>query len=267
MTNKEAESIEFIKKLRASSKSPAVAWSGGKDSMVLLHLVRRAIGDTPVFMFREPWQPSKYDFQNSIISKWNLVCHTWHPCNSTFQQNGDEFEIQNEYMFGVTKVTCPSGITKPVDGFGFVCSIDMLSRPKQATLYVDWDMVFVGHKHCDSDVVLGGDAGTRIDIRRGSHATLAFPLKDWSHDEIWEYIERNDVPWDEGRYEKVDGKYREKQDRTKNVDYVHACTACVDKRLSPNDRVFCPKYNAVVESVSHLVPWYPTQEPLPYMKD
>ena len=34
-----------------------VCWSGGKDSMVLLHLMRECGFELPVIFFREPWQP------------------------------------------------------------------------------------------------------------------------------------------------------------------------------------------------------------------
>jgi hypothetical protein len=265
------EAKNFILKTASFHKSPVIAWSGGKDSMVLLHLIRSVgISNMPLFIFREPWQPEKYTFQNEIISKWNLVCHTWHPVSSAFQQNGSEFELQNEYIFGNTMLTCPSGVVAP--DFEkmpdrWVCAIDMLKRPKQQSLVVDWDVVFIGHKGCDSDPILGGDAGTRIDVKIGNHATLAFPLKQWSHEDIWRYHEEYGVPYDMDRYEKIGGTYREKPEKSKNVDYVHACTNCIDKRNAPHSRCYCPKFNGVIENISDKVPWYHNQKPLEYMRD
>lgn len=263
--DKLTKAINLIRSAYSHGKYPVVAWSGGKDSMVLLHLIR-CLGYNPeVFLMREPWQPSKYDFQNRVISDWNLVCHYWNPAVSEFQQNGDEFEIQNDYYIRDEFLTCPTGITKPQDGFRFECAIDMLKRPKQECIDANWDTIFIGHKGCDSDPIIGGDAGTRIDVRRTPGLSLYFPLKDWTHDDVWDYIEKNNVPWDSDRYEKVDGKYSEKEDRTKNVDYVHACTACIDRRTA-GQNVYCPKFGGIVQNVSHLVPWYNKQLPN-YIKD
>ena len=235
--------------------------------MVLLHIARSIGINLPVIFFREPWQPWKYKFQDKIIQDWGLVSYTWHPSASSFQQSEDEFEVQNTYRFGNTNVTCPSGITTPVDGKPWVCAIDMANRPKQDRLIAGWDMAFVGHKGCDSDPIYGGDAGTRVEVRSvPGQATMVFPLRDWTHDDIWEYIESNGVPWDEDRYEKVDGKFREKQDKLLNVDYVHACTACIDRRSTAPKFVTCPKFNAVVENCSHYLVWHDQSVPS-YMKD
>ena len=109
--------------------------------------------------------------------------------------------------------------------------------------------------------------GTRVDAKFGNHATLAFPLKNWSHEEIWDYTEKFNVPYDEGRYEKVNDIWREKPDKKKNVDYVHACTNCIDRRVEPHTRVYCPKVDGIIENISDKVPWYHFQAPHQYMKD
>jgi hypothetical protein len=246
-----------------------VAWSGGKDSMVMLHMLRRIGIDLPVVFFREPWQPWKYSFQDSIIRDWGLVCYTWQPVESAFQQNEDEYEVQNAYYFNHTGITCPTGITKPVEGHPFVCSLDILNRPKQPPISAEWEFVWVGHKGCDSDPILGGDVGTRVGIRVNTpQATAFYPLKDWTHDDVWSYIEEFNVPYDVDRYEKaeVDGKWRERVDRTRNCDYVHACTNCVDSRPGAPKFVHCPKFMTTIENVSSKIPWV---KPVvaSYMKD
>lgn len=258
----------FIKNAIDVSKGKhVIAWSGGKDSMVMLHLIKGLGYKLPVVFFREPWQPWKYAFQDKIIREYDLVCYTWQPVESAFQQNEDEYEVQNAYYFNQTGITCPTGITEPIDGQPWVCSLDILNRPKQPPISSDWDFVWVGHKGCDSDPILGGDVGTRVGIRVNTpQATAFYPLKDWSHSDVWEYIEKMNVPYDFDRYEKVGGVWSEKKDRSRNCDYVHACTNCIDSRKTAKKFVYCPKYLTTIENISNKVPWV-NPVVASYMKD
>jgi hypothetical protein len=165
-------------------------------------------------------------------------------------------------------MTCPTGIVDPEKDLPWVCSLDILERPKQSHLQASaFDCVWIGHKGCDSDPILGGDAGTRIESRiLPNTANMMFPLRDWSHDDIWEYIELNNIPYDSDRYEKVDGKWGEKKDKRHNMDYVHACTNCIDCRPTAPKFTHCPRIDMIVENISSMVPWA-SQEKLNYMKD
>lgn len=245
-----------------------IAWSGGKDSMALLHIMRKMMGlKFPIIFFREPWQPWKYKFQDRIIQEYGLEVYTWHPMLSAMQQSGDEFEVQNVYKFNTTTMSCPSGITKPVEGKPWVCAIDMLRRPKQESLLASWDMVWIGHKGSDSDPIYGGDAGTRIDCRvNPDQSTMMFPLREWTHLDIWNFIEDANIPIDLDRYEKVNGVWGEKIDKLLNADYVHACVKCLDKRENAPNVVHCPKFDGMVENCSGRVPWFNQTLPT-YMKD
>ncbi len=99
MNDKIDSALRIIEKGLEHSKSPCLAWSGGKDSMALLHLVFEQFGKRmPVVFFREPWQPHKYAFQHRVIEAWGLEVYTWHPQVCQFQQTGDEFEVQNLYL-------------------------------------------------------------------------------------------------------------------------------------------------------------------------
>jgi hypothetical protein len=252
------------------AKMPAslICWSGGKDSMALLHIMRQMGYNLPVIFFREPWQPSKYEFHDDLIRRWNLLVYTWHPQESAFQQSDDEFEVQNLYQINTTRLTCPTGIVEPISTQPWTCALDILHRPKQTMLETaPFKALWIGHKGCDSDPILGGDAGTRIEARAmPDGTTMFFPLRDWTHDDVWDYIEANQVPIDFDRYEKWHGKWREKENKRHNVDYVHACTRCLDRRETAAKFVQCPKLGMTIENISALVPWAP-QDKISYMKD
>ena len=264
------QALRLIERIHRGRPLGLVFWSGGKDSMVLLHLMRSAGLNLPVAFFREPWQPRKYSFHDQLIRDWELHVLSWHPTAVAFQQTDCEMELQNLYRFGSSEVTCPTGIVPPVDGLPWACMIDMSQRPLQERLDVpqDFQAAWIGHKGCDVDAVLGGDAGTRAHaVMAPNGSVTVFPLKDWSHDDIWEYIEGFDVPYDSERYEKTaEGAWRERPDRRHNADYVHACSLCVDRRPEAPRFVHCPKLDATVANVSHRLEWVEPQK-MHYMVD
>lgn len=237
--------------------------------MVLLHLLRTHGIHVPLIFFREPWQPRKYEFQERIIRDWNLLVYSWHPRTSAMQQAGDEYEVQNWYEINGTSITCPTGMTEPAEDLPWTCALDILRRPKQKSLITETylDGLWIGHKKCDSDPILGGDAGTRIEARvLPTGASLIFPLRDWTHQDIWNYIEKYNVPYDEERYEKVNGEWRERPEKRHNLDYVHACAKCLDKRDDAPKFVHCPKLKTEIENISDQVPWA-DQKKLSYMEN
>jgi hypothetical protein len=53
-------------------KNPAIMCSFGKDSMVMLHLMRKFNLPLPIVFYRDPWFPKKYDFADRMIAEWGL---------------------------------------------------------------------------------------------------------------------------------------------------------------------------------------------------
>ena len=87
MQNKIQSAIKNIELGLANAGNPVIAWSGGKDSMVLLDLIFNKVNASiPVIFFTEQWQPSKYTFQHKVIEEWGLEVYSWPPTLSNFQQ-------------------------------------------------------------------------------------------------------------------------------------------------------------------------------------
>ena len=99
-----AGSLAFIDEMLTEFKSPAVLWSSGKDSMVLLHLVRRVRKDLPVVFFREPFQPRRYAFANDIIEDWELNVHEWPPIATAVAFKNDTTSLVHRFQVAPDRV-------------------------------------------------------------------------------------------------------------------------------------------------------------------
>lgn len=116
----------FIAELLTQYQRPAVLFSSGKDSLVLLHLVRAVAGDRvsglgsggaapsairhpldpiPVVFHREPWQPKRYEFADQLIRDWNLTVFDWPPEKTILAHANDHFSIFNLYQLAPGKHT------------------------------------------------------------------------------------------------------------------------------------------------------------------
>ena len=158
----------------------------------------------------------------------------------------------------------PTGIRSPKDGEDFVCGLrDIYQRPTGAFNW-PWEALFHGHKASDHDPIWG-DIPINSDIHQNiGSASYVFPLRHWTDEDIWRYTEENDLPIHGTRYEKVDGRWQEREDKALNQDYVTACTACMS-RTAPA-LVPCPKLGGkMVSNVAGQLRWA-DKVILPYMQ-
>ncbi len=127
----------------------------------------------------------------------------------------------------------------------------MLERPK-CEFYYPWDLVFIGHKSSDVDPFEGAVPLKQDIVKVDDGPTFAFPLRDWTDDDIWDYIEQNRLQ----QYVQTGSRYNlgsrsEITEKRFNNDYVTACTRCIDPRES--EQVYCPLLKKVIPNISDKV--------------
>jgi hypothetical protein len=146
----------------------------------------------------------------------------------------------NEYLLsGNMTMALPKNIVEYEDGdTEWLCGLNFFTRPL-GTIAFPWDVVLIGHKSCDEDQIYGKVPLKTNLVRRDSGPAYAFPLKDWTHDDVWDYTEENDVPVQASRYDQA--HRTEWKSKYFSSDYFHACIRCVDARRK-GDTVFCPKF-------------------------
>lgn len=245
--NKIDQSKELI--LNHAKTKSAVMCSFGKDSMVLLHLLRETLArQVPVIFYKHPWFPAKLEFANKMIQSWGLTVHDYPPMFAGIKVNGS-IELVARYAFGENgAMDLPVNTLQPVPRRDFVCGLnDWLNRQKCGVITFPWETVFMGHKSSDVDP-FDGPVPLKTDNTKIGGVDLVFPLRHWTDDDVWDYIEENQIPYDQRRYH----DRAELPDKWLNSDYLHACTACIDPR-NKDIEVMCPKIGRPVPNVGNRV--------------
>jgi hypothetical protein len=225
---------------------PVMMSSFGKDSMVMLFIVFRIMRKRiPVIYHGSPWKPWKNDFAQGVIKAYQLEVYDYLPTASGIKVKPERLEIVNVYQMGKEPhhaIQLPVNILPPDKNF--LCGLRMLARPKGGILY-QWNLTLIGHKSCDVDQFEGHMPLKSDLVEIEGMPAVGFPLKDWSEEELWEFIEQRRVPVQYGtRYK----ERKEIEDKDFNNDYIEACTACIDPR-NP-ETVYCPLVNREIPNVS-----------------
>ena len=88
-------------------------------------------------------------------------------------------------------------------------------------------------------------------------ASIAYPLRHFTDQDIWDYTEKFNLPIHHSRYEKIEGKWSERKDKRFNPDYFPACTACM---VPESGSVPCPRLGgSIVSNISDKLRWLPKQ--------
>ena len=254
LEEKTKETAQFLNEQLRKYKLPVLNCSFGKDSVVLLHLLRSMNIRIPIVYYADPWFARKNAFANRIIEAWELEVHNYPPAKVSLMHGKEIVALVSEYQTGAeSSAAVLKNALEFKDGDdpdNFLCGLNFLMRPCAVFIY-PWDVALVAHKDCDSDQIFGiVPLKSRI-VYRDQGPDYVFPLKEWTHDDVWDYTEKFNVPFQADRYNIANRC--EWPDKTYNSDYYEVCIRCIDKRLA-GQKVFCPKMKVELENVSGAAP-------------
>lgn len=260
--DKVTQALGLISRTIGHYRNPATMCSFGKDSIAVLHMVRQVF-NTKVVFHREPFQHWKYDYANCIIKEWNLHMVDFPPVSTAMNESELETEVVNYYSIGARTAYLPTGMRQTDTGKSTLCALDEIYGKPTGVFNYPFDAVFHGHKSVDSDPIIG-DVPLQADVAHNvGSASAIYPIRHFTNEDVWRYIEENNIPVHDTRYEKIDGQWRERDDKTDNPDYISCCYSCMSRRTGNN--VHCPKLGCSVSNVSAQLRWAPAMN-LPYLK-
>jgi len=228
----EARSIYILREAYANFKQLGMLWSIGKDSTVLLWLARKAFfGHVPFPLIHIDTSykiPEMIRYRDQLVADWKL--------NLVYGQNEEAIAEKRTFPNGtVDRITCcallkTEALTRTLSGEGPRYRYDhALNRYVRETDPQPFTGVIVGVRADEEgsrskeryfsprSTTNAWDVGDqppefwnqyKTEFAPGTHVRI-HPLLDWTELNIWEYIEREQIPTVSLYYDQGDGtRYR-----------------------------------------------------------
>jgi len=203
----------ILKEAKARFKKPCILWSTGKDSTALLHMTKNTFfGEVPfdvVHIDTTKLFPEMYSFRDRIAKEWNLNLKIARRDSTLEPGNGTEEEVFNCCMERKTLALKQLFMKEHYDAAILAIRWDELGvRGKEhyfSPRTTNWEWRIVRPK--TKEEMKEGDAPVKslsepevwnlyqTDFGKECQHVRVHPILHWSELEIWEYIKRNNVPW------------------------------------------------------------------------
>jgi len=187
-------SLKIIRKSLAYSKNPAVAFSGGKDSIVVLHLVRQLMPNILVIFDNTGVEfPETIRYIKTLAKDWNLNLVEVRPDTSFWKiisKKGYPIGGRGSQFF-MKKMQEDTGIK-----IGNKCCYELKEKPvKRLVKEKEIDLIFVGNRVHES-VMRKFNLADFGAIRFSSvyNTVISWPIFFFTEKDVWEYIKRHDLP-------------------------------------------------------------------------
>jgi 3'-phosphoadenosine 5'-phosphosulfate sulfotransferase (PAPS reductase)/FAD synthetase len=230
-------------------KVPVVLSSFGKDSVVLLDLVKEQIpGEVVCLWLRYDFkgQHRRHQFAHDLIIKWGLKVFDYLPAlRVPVSDGGGDVELAQFY-------SCGQGdqyliVLMGTDGQYGECMLDVGHLQTTPRWDYAWDITFSGQRKEESHPMFG-PAILNADGWGCGDTRLFYPLRNWTLSDIWDYTLEKGLPFNAKRYTDGDADY--------DGDQYSICSKCINPASEHEDgTVFCPKENKPIKYLSEFADW------------
>ncbi len=192
----EAESVNIIREAVAEAQNPAMLYSIGKDSGVLLHLARKAFYPSlppfPLLHIDTRWKfREMYLFRDFIAreSGMELLIHTNH---DAIERNINPFDHGSALHTDITKT---EGLKQALDKHEFDVVFGGARRDEEKSRAKERVFSFRSGTHRWDPKNQRPELWNLYNTRKSRDASIrVFPLSNWTELDIWQYIYLEDIP-------------------------------------------------------------------------
>jgi len=192
----EAESIHIIREAVAEAANPAMLYSVGKDSSVMLHLARKAFYPAPppfpLLHVDTRWKfQEMYLFRDQMAkeSGMDLIVHV-NP--EAIAKNINPFDHGSALHTDITKT---EGLKQALDKFKFDVVFGGARRDEEKSRAKERIFSFRSRSHRWDPKSQRPELWNLYNARKGPGESLrVFPLSNWTEMDIWHYIYSEQIP-------------------------------------------------------------------------
>jgi len=191
----EAESIHILREVAAQFRVPVLLYSIGKDSTVLLHLLRKAFSPArppiPLLHIDSLWEFSEtYRFRAQVPERYDVELRVH------VNQEGAALGI-DPFTDGAalhTDVMRTTGLKQALDLGGYDCSIGGARRDEEKSRAKERIFSFRSAQHRWDPKRQRPELWSLYNGRiRTGESVRVFPLSNWTELDVWLYIHREGI--------------------------------------------------------------------------
>ena len=169
-------------------KNPALQFSGGKDSLACLYLLRDQLERITVYWLDTgDGCPETLAIVNEVrtwVPKFVVVESDVAAWRNTYGYPSDVVPASSHWVASVYGIGTPSLVSR------YDCCVQNIMRPLHERMIADKvDCVIRGTKACDT--------GTTPFEGTDEFYEVVLPIRDWSHDDVFGYLESVGAPYNE----------------------------------------------------------------------
>jgi hypothetical protein len=197
----------------ANSKAPIIAFSGGRDSLLVLDMVHEIDATVPLVIYKDFFNRDHMKWVGKVIKDRNLIAFFYKP--NVIECKGNS--IISRYPFGAGSIPVISDVIHSNE-----CGLDWGKRVLDRTplAHFPWDLVLTGSRKSDSHPLV-----PKLNFE---NTIISCPIWDLSDSEVWQEIKNRNI-----------------QTSDTSSD-AHLCLNC----LQTDRVVFCPKKGINIQSIN-----------------